>query len=86
MQSSETRAFSRNIAHDTKFPNFKLWLNILRGYNTSSGEMIKGKVLKFGAGNSRSIGKKQVSPFATVRSRGSFTCHRGWGWLSTPRR
>jgi len=60
-------------AHDTKIPNFKFWLNILRGYSTSFGEVIKGKILKFGIGNSRSIGKEEVPLFATVRSKGRFT-------------
>jgi hypothetical protein len=73
MQRSETKAFTRDIAHDTKIPNFKFWLNILRGYSTSFGEVIKGKILKFGTGNSRSIGKEEVPLFATVRSRGRFT-------------
>jgi hypothetical protein len=74
MQRSETKAFTRDIAHDTKIPNFKFWLNILREYSTSFGEVIKGKILKFGTGNSRSIGKEEIPPFATVRSRGRFTC------------
>jgi hypothetical protein len=41
IQSSVTGAFSRNIAHNTKVPNFKFWLNVLRGYSISFGEMVK---------------------------------------------
>ena len=41
IQSSITKAFSRYIAHNTKIPNFKFGLNVLRGNGTSFGEMIK---------------------------------------------
>ena len=52
VKSSEAGIFSRNITHSTKIPNFKLWLNILRGYITGFGKVIKRKILKFGAGRS----------------------------------
>ena len=41
IQSSIAKAFSRYIAHNTKIPNFKFGLNVLRGNGTSFGEMIK---------------------------------------------
>ena len=41
IQSSIAKAFSRYIAHNTKNPNFKFGLNVLRGNGTSFGEMIK---------------------------------------------
>jgi hypothetical protein len=67
--SSVTRAFTRNITHNTKIPNFKFWLYILRGYDTSFGEVVECKVVKFGTGNSRSIGREKILPFATTRCR-----------------
>jgi hypothetical protein len=84
--SSVTRAFTRNITHNTKIPNFKFWLYILRGYCTSFGEVVESKVVKFGTGNNRSIGKEKISPFATTRTRKRFTCNGGGCRLSTARR
>jgi hypothetical protein len=60
VQSSITGAFSRNIAHSTKIPNFKFWLYILRGYGTSFGKVVKRTVMKFGTRNSRSIRKEKA--------------------------
>lgn len=86
VQSSVTGAFSINIAHNTKIPNFKFWLYILRGYGTSFGKVVKRKVVKFCIRNSRSIGEEKIPSFATTRSRDRFTYNGGGCRLLTVRR
>jgi hypothetical protein len=41
IQNPITKAFAKDISHDTKVPNFKLWLNVLREDDTSFSERIK---------------------------------------------